>query len=105
VRNALVAALVACAERPLKLKARRFLLGLSSDELQFIAEYFGACILASGEDGACDASGLAGRIVRLQRHAAESMAADRDLKLILLREYLCRAGVQEVPVPISYAVQ
>lgn len=83
----------------MKIRTRRFLLGLSSDELQFIAEYFGACILASGEGAACGHTELAGRAIM---HGATR--ADRELKLILLREYLCRAGVQEVPIPISHLV-
>jgi hypothetical protein len=82
----------------MKPKARRFLLGLSFDELQFIAEYLGARILASG------ASGGDRRTVRFQWQRPERIAADRELKLILLREYLCRAGVQEVPAPISHSV-
>lgn len=104
MRNTLVAALVACANTPMKFRARRFLLGLSSDELQFIAEYFGACILASGDGAACGDTDLAGRIGRFQRHVAGRKAADRELKLILLREYLCRAGVQEVPIPMPHSV-
>jgi len=104
VRNTLVAALVACADRPMQFRARRFLLGLSSDELQFIAEYFGACILASGDGAACGDTELAGRTIRFQRHGAPRQAADRELKLILLREYLCRAGVQQVAIPIPHSV-
>jgi hypothetical protein len=97
VRNTLVAALVACANRPLKPQARRFLLGLSSDELQFIAEYLGACILQF--EAGCTQN-LADRIARIPRPRAGQGAADRELKMILLREYLCRAGVQELQVPL-----
>ena len=104
MRNTLVAALVACADRPMKFRARRFLLGLSSDELQFIAEYFGACILASGDGSACGDTELAGRIIQFQRYAEARKAADRELKLILLREYLCHAGVQGAPIPIPHSV-
>jgi len=60
VQKTLVAALVSCADRPLKPKARRFLTGLSFDELQFIAEFLGACILESTEEGRCSRSELAG---------------------------------------------
>ena len=55
MRNSLVAALVACADQPLKAKARRFLAGLSSDELQFIAEFLGSSILES--QAPCAATG------------------------------------------------
>jgi hypothetical protein len=91
LRNTLVAALVECADRPKKPTARRFLLGLSFDELQFIAEYLGSCILEfEGADSmACYPQPRAPRI-----------AADVELKMILLREYLCRAGVRELRGPI-----
>jgi hypothetical protein len=100
VRNTLVAALVACADRPKKPTARRFLLGLSADELQFIAAYLGACILECGsrvepvEPGA-----------RIPRPSVPRIAADLELKMILLREYLCRAGVRELPAStLNHAV-
>ncbi len=74
MRSALVNALIACSDSSLKTKSRRFLQGLSSDELQFIAEYVGACILESGAP----------------RQGFRSTAAtpDQDHKMILLREYL-----------------
>ena len=46
MRNALVTALTSCADRPTKNKARRFLSGLSFDELQFIAEFLGMSLSA-----------------------------------------------------------
>jgi len=88
VRNTLVAALVECADRPLKLQARRFLQGLSSDELQFIAAYLGACILEFGQVEPAD---------RRQMPRIAQLSADRELKMILLREYLCHTGVHELP--------
>ena len=91
MRTSLVAALVACADRPSKPKARRFLLGLSSDELQFIAEYLGSRILESQAESACQRAERSGPRVA-------SRSADRELKMILLREYLCRAGVRELPL-------
>ena len=103
MRNSLVAAIVSCADRAMKSQARRFLLGLSADELAFIAEYLGACILAAEDEAGAAEPG--GRFIRFQRNqGADRVAADRELKLILLREYLCRAGVQDVPIPISHAV-
>ena len=88
----MVTALVSCADTPLKTEARRFLLGLSSDELQFIAEFYGACILE--EPAACvrNRAELAEWIADFQARGATSRVADQDHKMILLLEYLCRAG-------------
>ena len=93
MRKSLVAALVACAEQPLKLDARRFLIGLSSDELEFIAEFLGSCILETEHPLAPSRAEFAERIT-LFRHTHAS--AGIDCKLILLREYLCRLGVPAV---------
>jgi len=90
-RQDLVAALVACAETPLRAKARRFVEGLSADELQFIAEYLGACILESAQRHCCTRAELARKIAEFQQ-ARESLA-DGDHKTILLLEFLCRTGV------------
>jgi hypothetical protein len=99
VRNSLVAALVACADQPLKTKARRFLAGLSSDELQFIAEFLGSCILESQARCAGDRAELAERIAQFQRaraDRAQKIARDQELKMILLLEYLCCSGLQKL---------
>jgi hypothetical protein len=83
LRQDLVAALVACTDAPFRARARRFASGLSADELQFIAEYLGACILESG--CGCAPAALAARLPD----------PDRDHKIILLIEYLCRTGHRE----------
>jgi hypothetical protein len=88
VRNSLVTALVACADRPMKSKARRFLAGLSSDELQFIAGFLGSYILESQARCGCD------RAIR-----AHKLSPDQELKMILLLEYLCCSGLQKVSMP------
>ena len=101
MRNSLVAALVACADRPLKSEARRFLTGLSADELQFIAEFLGSCILESPARCARNRAELAERIARFQQARADRArmrSTDQELKMILLLEYLCRSGVQELPM-------
>jgi hypothetical protein len=103
VRNSLVAALVACADRPLKGKARRFLAGLSSDELQFIAEFLGSCILESQARCSGDRAELAERIARFQRartDRARKIARDQELKMILLLEYLCCSGIQKLSMAV-----
>jgi hypothetical protein len=72
VRRPLIAALVSFAERSLQPDARRFLAGLSHDELQFIADYVSGLPLGP----------------------RPGSAEDRELKLIVLREYLCRSGAR-----------
>jgi hypothetical protein len=80
VRSSLEAALLACADSPWRAKARRFLRGLSYDELLYIAEYLGCCILESA--GAAPASA----------YDLPTESEDRALKMILVKEYLRRAG-------------
>ena len=95
MQNALVDALVSCADRPLKPKARRFLVGLSFDELQFIAEFLGACVLESAEESRCSRSELAARIAQFQRgrlRCSPGCSEDQYHKMILLLEYLCQSG-------------
>ena len=99
-RNTLVAALAACSERSLKARARRFLMGLSADELQFIAEFLGACILESSDD-----IGRAACTVHVHQSwmaRASARQGDHELKMILLREFLCHSGRQ---LPLSAEVR
>jgi hypothetical protein len=97
VRTALVAALVACADVPLRSRARRFLVGLSSDELQFIAEFLGACILECGSLVGNSREQLACRIAEFQQSRAASArcASDEEHKMILLLEFLTRKGQKQ----------
>jgi hypothetical protein len=85
VRNSLISALTSCAEDTLKTQARRFLAGLSADELQFIAGYFGGCILQSAA-GNAQPTGW----------RTANCYDDVDLKMIVLREYLKRSGLARV---------
>ena len=87
MRSTLVAALVSCADSPWRAKARRFLCGLSSDELQYIAGFLGGCILESA--GNC------------RRTSDCCRSDDRELKMILVQEYLCRAGVRSTSFPLG----
>ncbi len=97
MRTALVTALVACADVPLRSRARRFLLGLSSDELQFIAEFLGACILECGGLVGNSREQLACRIAEFQqaRSASARSASDEQHKMILLLEFLTRKGQKQ----------
>ena len=102
MRSILVAALSSCAEIPLRPKARRFLDGLSCDEMQFIAEFLGASVLESAQ--ACSGfsrSQLAESISEFQRARCGCAASrDQDHKTILLLEFLCRSGLQKVPLAV-----
>jgi hypothetical protein len=64
--------------------------GLSSDELQFIAEYLGSRILESSETDCCSRSELALRVAHFQAVRAHTLSADAEHKMILLLEFLCR---------------
>ena len=104
MRNTLVTALVACTDVPLRNGTRRFLAGLSKDELEFIAEFLGACILDSPGWCARSRAELAERIAwfeqaRLRRRCHNR--ADQEHKMILLLEYLCHSGM---PVAARHAV-
>jgi hypothetical protein len=101
VRGALVTALVAHAENSAKSPVRRFLRGLSCDELQFIASFLGACILESVE-GPRAVGCIPGEAPtdRLKPLPANRGLDDRDLKMILLMEYLCRSGIRQTAIPV-----
>ena len=96
VRKSLVAALVERAEQPLKLDARRFLAGLTGDELQFIADYLGFCILESPLPAGCTRCELARSISEFQ---AACPTPDADRKSILLLEYLQRIATITLDAP------
>jgi hypothetical protein len=86
--------------------ARRFLQGLSSDELQYIAEFLGSQILESGSQMSASRRQLAEDVAQFERSRRASAARhkgrssglgsvqDEDHKMILLLEYLsrCAAG-------------
>jgi len=93
VRSILISALAGCAEGSGRARSRRFLQGLSSDELQFIAEYLGACILESDGDSPHSREELAGRVMEFQAAREHALSADEEHKMVLLLEFLCRGGV------------
>jgi hypothetical protein len=100
VRSALVTALVARAENSLKARVRRFLRGLSCDELQFIASFLGACILESTAAPLAKCPCVEGAGLPPSPGITDRYAEDWDLKMILLKEYLCRCGMQ-TSIPVS----
>ena len=101
MRETLVAALVSCANSSLKSRARRFLAGLSRDEMQFIAEFLGCCILEAVRRPAYSRAQLAQAICDFQgarRGLCGLRAEDQEHKMILLLEYLCCSGIEQIPL-------
>jgi hypothetical protein len=101
----LVRALCSCAGDRKRGKARRFLQGLSADELNYIAEFLGSCILESNQRLGETRGQLAEDVARFERcrraSAPERSGSrpptslqDEDHKMILLLEYLSRCGSQ-----------
>jgi hypothetical protein len=84
-----VAALVAIAPIRHKRRARRFLSGLSTGELLFLAGFAGAWTLEASEGHGCGAA-LAERIASIENPDSH--------KLILLREFLWHSGWRPIPV-------
>jgi len=93
LRTALISAITACTEQRFRKKARNFLQGLSRDELQYIAEFLGACVLESEGRSALSRRELADDIAQFEqvRCAPPDSPRDREHLMILLLEYLCRS--------------
>lgn len=92
MRTALVSAIAACVGERRQKRAQRFLQGLSFDELQYIAEYLGACLLESSVRLKCDRHQLLEGITRFDRVRSVSGGTllDQEHKMLVLLEYLCR---------------
>jgi hypothetical protein len=88
VRRSLVTALVELVESSLRSQARRFLLGLSADELQFIAQFMGSYILECADCRDPRRLGLGG-------------SEDQQLKLIVLREFLSQSGLRQLSAALQ----
>ena len=100
-KSVLVSALSACADELQQRDARRFLQGLAKDELQYIAEFLGSCILESQGHYLSSRPKLVEAIKEFDRSrraasgassSAASTVQDHEHKMILLLEYLCRSG-------------
>ena len=101
-KSVLVSALSACADELQQREARRFLQGLAKDELQYIAEFLGSCILESQEHSLSSRTKLVEAIKQFDssRRSVSNGAGsgagalqDQEHKMILLLEYLCRSGL------------
>jgi hypothetical protein len=88
----LISALVAHTQAARQADRRRFLEGLSGDELRFIAEYLGACILQERSSQASSRDELAARVAEFQAARGRPLSADEEHKMVLLLEFLCRGG-------------
>jgi hypothetical protein len=86
-------ALLSCVEMRRRGKARRFLDGLSLDELEYLASFAGACVLEGQEVSRC----TRGQIEQSVRRFSAGIRASDDQKMVLLFEYLCRYGAGECP--------
>jgi len=107
-KSALVLALSVCVEDLQRREIRRFLQGLATDELQYIAEFLGSCILESGGRCHCSRTQLAEAIKQFDRTRRGSIAAarapqdqDQEHKMILLLEYLCRSGLTQYTLAVG----
>lgn len=96
MKTTLVRALSTCACGRQRASALRFLQGLSADELQYIADFFGAHILEAA--GGCAVAPRAGEEIaafercRHPRPESNDALEDHQHKMILLMEYLGRCG-------------
>jgi hypothetical protein len=78
--------------------------GLSSDELQYIAEFLGACILDAAAYRSASRRELAEGIKHFalaRGHATATPAetlSDQEHKMILLLEFLCACGLANLSV-------
>ena len=82
--------------RSRKSRSRRFLQGLSSDELQFIAEYL-APDPGIGADGPVRAHEFAYARGYSSRPAGRCPSPDEEHKMILLLEFLWRGSAKRRP--------
>ena len=94
VKAVLVSALSACAPERRHKAARRFLEGLSGDELQYIAGYLGSFILERGVGAPGSPGDWMGAFERTPPRGAAALD-DRDHKMIVLMEYLGRCGLNQ----------
>ncbi len=114
MKSTLVRALCECVDHSQRKRARQFLQGLSEDELQYIAEFLGCCILESAAHAPLSRRQLADGIAQFERcranassrirhrtvAARDKATGDQDHKMILLLEYLCRAGLTQYSVGV-----
>jgi len=106
VKASLISAISQCAEGRRQRKARRFLQGLSTDELQYIADYLGARLLECPARAARSRCELAENITEFERvrSAPACRPGNHVHKMILLLEYLCCSQFYS-PASLSSRIQ
>jgi hypothetical protein len=87
IKSSLQEALLFAVDPRLRGKARRFLAGLSLDELESIASFSGACVLEGRAVQTCTREHLAEWVRQFGLQARKS-----DGLMLLLFEYFCRYG-------------
>jgi len=98
MKSILVKSLCAVVSDRQRRKVRQFLLGLSTDELQYIAEFLGSCIIESEEPYRWTRAQLSHGIQRFDQSQKNSVS-DRQHKMILLNEFLSRCDIGSAPMP------
>ncbi len=99
MRQTLLSSLEMWTDASQKHNTRRFLAGLSCDELQYIAEFLGSSVLDPLVTGGSREQSAA-LVAEFQRAkgCAGARADDQECKAILLLEYLCRGGGRCEPI-------
>ncbi len=109
-KSTLVRALSSCVDDLQRRENRRFLQGLATDELQYIAEFLGSCILESGWRCYGSRKQLAEAIKQFGRNRRDAgcrglagplQDQDQEHKMILLLEYLCRSGLTQFTMSVA----
>jgi hypothetical protein len=98
MKTILVKSLCCMVSEQRRRKARQFLLGLSTDELQYIAEFFGSCVLESEHPHDWTRAQLTQGIQRFDREQ-KNCVSDRQHKMILLLEFLSRCDIGSATIP------
>lgn len=98
MRTVLVRSLCSIISFEQRRKARQFLLGLSIDEMQYIADFLGACILESERPYRWTRAQL-GREIQRFDELRHSPVLDRQHKMILLLEFLNRCISDSTSLP------
>jgi len=90
IKSSLQEALLFAVDPRLRTKARRFLAGLSLDELESIASFSGACVLEGRAIQTCTRERLAEWV---RQFGLETRKGDG--LMLLLFEYFCRYGTAD----------